>query len=234
MKNFKPKACSLAFVLSLITAVGPVAMAAGPSSYAETWSDARSRLMAGWVDAQAKLITAQATMITAIATANATDAKAMETLEQVRGLSMDNNLKRAKFFYEKKTLNKTFLALQSQKRPSQEEATRYGKASAPQRLSRSQIQPARGKIYWPQVLQREEFADSRLQLECLFNKRQTADSRTDSICQEAQDIAVQMQDELRPLIRQVSPSEYLAARKFIDGLALEAQSPSRIEAVASN
>ena len=215
-------------------------------SQENTRANARTNVFKSWVDAQCKILKAKGDWITSVANANGTNAKTLETLQQVRGLTLDNNLKTAKTFYEKRKLNDGYQGLNTQKRPTQEDAIRYGKAMLPGRPASYELEPARGRIYWPEVLLDEEFADCRIRLNGLFAQRKAAPSfpsvgheaappngRGSNVSRQVQTAAVQMRQQLRSKIRGMTPTEYMAARKFLEKLAHEARFPARIEGVAS-
>ena len=200
-----------------------------------TQATSQTGMFTAWADAQAKMLTAQAGWITAVANANATNAKTLETLQQVRGLVLDNNLKVAKVFYDKRKLCEDYQKLNPCKRPTQENVVRYNQASVPKRPAQFELASARGRISWPDVLLDEEFSDGRIQLESLFAQRKASVSAPgSSVSGEVQTVAVQMRERLQAKIRQMSPEEYLAARRFLDSLAYESRFPARIEGVARN
>ncbi len=203
-------------------------------SQENTRANARTNLFKSWVDAQCKILKAKGDWITAVANANGTNAKTLQTLQQVRSAALDNNLKTAKTFYEKRSLYDGYQGLNTQKRPTQEDAIRYGKATLPGRLASYELEPARGGIYWPEVLLEEEFADCRIRLNGLFAQRSTAPggSRSD-VSRQVQTATAQMRQQLCSKIRGMTPTEYMAARKFLEKLAHEARFPARIEGVAS-
>src|SRR3989344_4074170 len=195
--------------LALVSAVVFCNLLASPLAKAEPPSPWEQYLKAyaATTDAQAKLIGAQAALVTAISNAGATNAKTLETLEQVRGLRMDNDLKRAKTFYDKRALYATHQSLNGKKRPSQEDITRYSQASRPSRLTRPQLSTVSSDDSWPEVLQKEEFSEQRLQLKCLFAQRGATVSY--DIALPVRKIAEEMRVALRSIIRQVPPDQYL-------------------------
>ncbi len=220
--------------LALVSAVVFCNLLAAPLAQAEPPSPWEQYLKAytATADAQAKLIGAQAALVTAISNAGATNAKTLETLEQVRGLKMDNDLKRAKTFYDKRALHAGYQGLNEKKRPNQEDIIRYSKAFRPSRLAGSQLSMVKNEKSWPAVLQREEFSEQRLQLKCLFAQRGATESH--DIALTVQAVAEEMRVALRSMIRQVPPDQYLAGRKFIDGLAYESRFAGQIEGLAKN
>jgi len=195
----------------------------------------QTSMFTAWADAQVKILTAQAGWITAVANANGTNAKTLETLQQVRGLSLDNNLKAAKVFYDKRKLCEDYQKLNPRKRPTQENVVRYNQASVPKRPVQFELASAPGRIYWPDVLLDEEFSDGRIQLESLFVQRKAGPGAPgSSISGEVQTVAAQMRGQLQSKIRQMSPEQYLAARRFLESLAYEARFPARGERLAKN
>jgi hypothetical protein len=200
-----------------------------------TQATAQTSTLTAWADAQAKILTARAGWITAVANANSTDAKTLQTLQQLRSLVLDNNLKAAKTFYDKRKLCEDYRKLNPCKRPTQESMGRYSQASVPKRPVQFELASAPGRIYWPDVLLNEEFTDGRIQVESLFAQRKTvASGPGNSVSGEVQTAAAQMREQLQSKIRQMSPEEYLAARRFLESLAYEARFPARGERVASN
>ena len=53
------------------------------------------------------------------------------------------------------------------------------------------------------------------------------------LLKQARAAAEQLREPLRKLMDESSPAEYLAARRFIDGLEMEAQMPPRIGRMAA-
>jgi hypothetical protein len=200
-----------------------------------TQATSQTGMFSAWADAQAKILTAKSAWITAVANASATNAKTLETLQQVRGLKLDNNLKVAKTFYEKRKLCDDYQKLNPRQRPTQENVVRYNQASVPKRPAQFELASARGRISWPDVLLDEEFSDARILLESLFAQRKPgAGAQGSSVSGEVQTVAVEMREKLQSRIRQMSPEQYLAARRFLEGLAYESRFPARIEGVAAN
>ena len=234
MRSFK-KTVVLATIVTLRIAGGG-SRAVGAAYSREQTSGVESYLQgqAAIAKSAAAWVTAQAAVIKAQAEANATNAQAMETYQKARSLTLDNDLKAAKTFYEKRQMRETYGAMSAPTRATREDLIRYSKASTPERPTSYQLEPVRGKIYWPTVLQGESFLEERVQLESLFAKRKTLEGGVSSpVFGEVQGVAEEMRTELRSKMREISPVEYLAARKFIDALAFEARFPERMEGVAS-
>ncbi len=186
-----------------------------------------SKAGAAWVAAQASVIKARAD-------ADATRATARQTMEQTRTVAIDNDLKAATTFYEKRKLNEAYRMVSAQERPTKEDLIRYSKASTPERPTNYQVDPVRGVVHWPEVFQRDEFLAQRVELDYLFAQRSARRSGLGSEnCHEVKEKTEGMHEVLRSIIGEMSPAEYLAARKFVEALAYEAQFAPNAKNVAS-
>ncbi|MFA7682202.1 MAG: hypothetical protein WCX61_04190 [Candidatus Peribacteraceae bacterium] len=172
-------------------------------------------------EAEAKIIAAQAAMVTAKAGADKTHAEASQIREQIRSLSLDNDLKKATVYYGKRAMHATYNSLaQSKSQPTRDDLIRQSQQYAPKRLTKEQLDPDSGKINWPAILQQDRFLEHRVQLDSLFAKYH--DSSLD-IRGEVQSLSEEMRDELKLLVQEVSPAEYMEAQQFIRSLAYESQ-----------
>jgi len=182
----------------------------------------------------AELTQAQAVLIQAIAQARKLHAETLKMLEERRSMELDNDAKATETFYQKREIRERFLAQRARKRPSRETVVSRCNATKPNRPSASQLDPVRGTIYWPELLQGEAFEEYRTRLEELYAGRTPANSGLASeFCRQVQELASQMAGSLRSMIRQVSPTEYMAAKRFLEGLAYEARFLPEVEGIAS-
>jgi len=246
MDGLKRAACVLAVALVLGMAMDSAALASKSSleayldSYAKmgkkvaAWAksqtavvSAQASSISAWAKAQSTLSGAQVAAIKSAAAVKATSAATRQTLEQVRGQTLDNNLKTVQKFYTKRKLSEGHRALNVRKRPGKEDLIRYAKASASRLSPNYQVQAAEGKVRWPRTLRGEEFLEYRVRVDNLFAGGGGSSPR------QAQEALMQMRSELQSQVRQMSPIEYIAARKFINALALASQSPKPAQAAAS-
>lgn len=182
--------------------------------------------------AQAAMITAQASVIANVASTNAAVGKAADDMERVRAMAMDNDLKAAKAFYDRRKMYVDYQTQHAAQR-AKKDVARRSKATT-ERASVYEVDPLRGRIYWPSALKREEFTDARAQMDTLFAERKVRQAGLGSnFCRQAKMLTGEMRDQLRELVDDLSPAEYLAARKFLDTLSFEAQMAPRIEGVAA-
>jgi hypothetical protein len=201
----------------------------------KTQADTRLGMFNAWISAQCQLLDAQGKWITSVANVNSTNAKTMLTLQEVRKAALDNSLKTAKTFYEKRKCGDDYHKQNPRKRPTCEAILRYSQASLPKRLTPFELASMGGRIRWPGALQGEEFSDGRIRLECLFAQRQSGSSALGgNVAGQVQTVTAQMREQLQSKIRQMSPTDYVAARKFLTRLAYEVRRPAVDDRVASN
>lgn len=184
--------------------------------------------------AQAAIIQAQAALIKSSADAVEAVARAADIREKTRAVFLDNEMKEAKNFYEKRQLHDSFVSARGRKRATKEDLLRYSKAEAPPRAGSYAVAPGQNAIHWPDVLRSEEYADMRIELDCLFQKRQPSDGGHGSdFYHNVNQIASAMRDQLRANVDRFSPAEYIAARRFIDALVREAEVPKGVPGLAA-
>jgi hypothetical protein len=142
-----------------------------------------------------------------------------------RSQHLDNQVKYAQTYWEKKDIYRQ--NTQSTRRPlSAEDYQRLAKDRAPERLDGYQFERATGQIHWPAALQGPEFVAERTRLEALFAQRDVRDSGPGSpTCREIQATTERMLTAHRQQLGQLSPTEYIHVKKFLQGLALEAHQP---------
>lgn len=182
--------------------------------------------------ANAAMIQAQAAVIKASADAVEALTRAADMREKTRGVAMDNDLKSAKYFYEKRQMSSSFQSINSRKRASKEDLIRYSKATTPPAGS-YQVSTSRG-IQWPEILLREDFSLMRIELDSLYQQRKPSEGGLGTeFCHEVQNLTERMRDALREQMDVFSPAEYMAARRFLDTLARDAEVPRGVSGLAA-
>jgi len=231
MRNVYP--ISLVVVVGMLTVFAfgiGVVQAAPPKSEFESKANGIANLQRVGVE----MLKAQAAMVQAVSAARKASAETQKLLQEVRSLDLDNQVKTADTFFQKRSKREEYMARHPRKRPDYETLVRVCNATRPKRLVKSQLDTSRGKIHWPEVLQRGEFEEYRKELEALFALRGSQQFGPGSeISASVQKVTRQMRSELRTMVRDVHQMDYVAAKNFIAGLAYEVQLPPDIEGLAA-
>lgn len=144
--------------------------------------------------------------------------------EEARSRYIDNNKKWMQNYFQMKEQR---MALEAQRkemnRRTNEALAAAAKTSGPRPLSSSALDPVTGQITWPEVLQASQFAALRTELEKLFELRAKAGA-TEATNLKIRSTVEDMTKLLRKQVEKTKANEYMAARKFLDGLDREARS----------
>ncbi len=145
-------------------------------------------------------------------------AQANLTNEQARSVAIDNHKKWAQNYFQLKEERQAYDARQREKNKSSPETLEaVAKSNLPRELGPDSLDPVTGHITWPDVLQKAEYAAQRTELEKLFAQRvETGQAAATFDPIRAQTAA--MAEHLRQHVTGIPAKEYMAARKFLDGL----------------
>ena len=118
----------------------------------------------------------------------------------------------------------------------QARADRFNKSRLPNRLAAAQLDPATGEINWPKALSSAEFAQQRERLQELFLARDADNAGPASeLCSEVKQLVSSMRQDVNKCVSEMAPSEFIAVRHFLGGLAYEAHFGAEpVEQLASN
>jgi len=150
--------------------------------------------------------------------ANKSTAEARIANEQARSAYIDNQKKWAETYYAKRKMYEQ--AQDEQRARDREQRDRYlasQRRTAPPRLNRSQFDAVTGFIDWPTTLTGDAYADQRKKVEELLVARKYTGT-TDESANELRSLVRSMQAELRGHINDMPANDYLAARRFLEGL----------------
>jgi hypothetical protein len=185
--------------------------------------------------ADADMVKSQASWITTIANVRKMTVDTAKLLQEVRSMRLDNRVKACDTYYKKRERRQQYRSQHAEKRPDLETYVRVANATKPERLMKYQFDPDRGKIFWPALLEKPEFAPYREELDALFALGSAKSSGLKGeLLHRVNTLSRQMEDELKSHVRELNQMEYIAAKNFIQGLAYEARFMPQLESVAAN
>jgi hypothetical protein len=114
--------------------------------------------------------------------------------------------------------NRAYRDARRSPRLSHEQYVRIAAQAAPKQLSTNEIDLISGRIHWPALLQKEEFASERASLEKLSLKRAQYGSLGISEHEEAGQLVSTMSVKLKDSIKTASAQQYVAAKNFLKSL----------------
>lgn len=161
--------------------------------------------------------------------ANLLSSEAAINYNKARSLALDNAAKTVSTYFDMRRMNADSRAAERGRRMSREEIYRVSQALLPRRLSPGELDPVTGRVAWPILLRGDDFASYRVDLDRLFAERTQGDLTTDQYLTLLERLG-QMTEELRDQIEVIPTIDYIAAKRFLGSLTIEARAP--IEPVA--
>jgi hypothetical protein len=182
----------------------------------------RSRAEAFNAEAQNKQ--ANAAIINAMANYGKAAAEARKINQETREKSALNDLLETKVYYDKRGLYHTYQDAHRPKRGTPEQYAEWARKAGPTRLAADQLWIKPGYLRWPSVLRHADFADCRGQIDNLLSQRTPTDSGAGSEnCVQIRAQVDSLKKALAAKVKQFKTNDYLAARRFLENVALEAE-----------
>lgn len=154
--------------------------------------------------------------------------------EEAYSRYLDNDLKRTDTYFAKRQRNSSYRAQMRRPRAMPETYARLSHQAAPGRLCPQHFDRVFGTVHWPEVLTWECFKPYREALDVTFAGRGPSDGLGSAAARDIDRFSHEMKCHLKSLVRELNPSEYVAARRFLDSLAYEARFAPGIEGLAAN
>lgn len=154
------------------------------------------------------------------------NAEAAVTFGQAYQQSLENGMAALETLYDMRKRAKTLRMAERGSRPDPETLARFARNGRPDRLSPSELHPPTGRIRWPILIRDEGFADARAQIEEIFQRRADKDRLDAQEFIEVRELTEAMQAELKDGVRQLPPTEYVQAKRFLESVAYEAAQPA--------
>lgn len=148
----------------------------------------------------------------------------LNNYEEARSKYIDNKAKWTETYWKRKRLGEAERRKDyDRKMASYHKYSATRKSGGPTPLSVAELDPYTGKISWPAALESVQYEELRGELEEMLLLR--THTRTDDNSAEIHQKARAMQAELKKNIRGMPANDYIAARKFLDSLALTGRHP---------
>ncbi len=122
--------------------------------------------------------------------------------------------------------NRDYRAAERRPRATREDWIRYAQMGKPRQLSPSELDRVTGDVQWPRLLMQPQFASYRAELDPLFAKRAEYGESTWDDYMRIDRKTKEMQAELKKMIKHIPPQDYMAAKRFLEGLNYENKLPA--------
>ena len=170
----------------------------------------------------------RADLVRGIGDYNYNTSLALINREHARSLFYDNQIKKVDTYFQKRQRNQEYRAAERGPRKTPEDIARYMAKPPVMQLSAQQMDRVTKTIHWPSSLETEPFRVEREAIEAIYASRTPVNSGPGSVSEaQMQQLVKQLRARVKAHTRQLGANNYIAAKRFLDGLSLEA---SRFEA----
>lgn len=159
-----------------------------------------------------------ANVISAKGNYNLSTSAAAVNMTQAQSNEMQNHMQYENTYFQMQKTNQAYRKAQAGPRPTEEQLVRLAREQAPKAVSPSEVNPASGKINWPNVLLEDQFAADRATLEQFSAMKAAHGSLSISDEMAARKTIESMFADLKKQIRVVPPEDYLASRTFLQSM----------------
>jgi len=139
---------------------------------------------------------------------------------------MENQHRKVNGYFALREKNREERAAERRPRATAEQLRRIAATGKPAAVSPSDLDSVTGAISWPTVLEREEYEPFRVALEEVFARRADTGRMEAADLEQAEEASEGMIAELKSHVREIPSHKYIAARRFVESLAYEAQQPA--------
>lgn len=158
---------------------------------------------------------------------NLSTSEAAINYQQARSMEYENRLQGTNTYFEMRQINSAYRAAERGPRITQEDAIRNAAARAPNRMTKTDLDPLTGDIVWPIVLQTDLFAELRGQLDSRYHDRASSGGAIGANgFFEIQQLTEEMLALLKANVADIHPQGYTMAKSFLEGLAYESRFPT--------
>jgi hypothetical protein len=175
----------------------------------------------------------RAAVIQAAGEYNLNTSQAAINYQQAYRASLENSVTYAETYFAKRRINDSYHDAKQGPPPSQETLAQRARQGVPERLDGNQFEPAFGTLFWPAVFNDSEFSADRRELDRLMADRDAQAGVGSEHFRLVADRTAAMEAELRDKIGELTPTEYVQAKKFLKSLAYEARFVPGAEGLAS-
>lgn len=158
--------------------------------------------------------------------ANLANSEAAINMTEAAKRDMENRDQWTDTYFQMRQKNRDYRAAERGPRPTREDFVRMAAAGRPDKLSPSELDSVTGELDWPRGLTQDQFAASRTELEKLFAKRAAYGESTWDDYVQIDATVKKMQADLKDLVRNMPPNDYIASKRFLDSLAFENRQPA--------
>lgn len=175
-----------------------------------------------------------AAVIDAAGQYNLNTSQAAINYEQAYRMSLENSVSYTETYFAKRRINESYRESKQGPPPSQETLAARARQGVPDRLTPEQYEATFGTLFWPAAFDDARFSLDRIRLDRLMADRDAQGGVGSHHFRDVVETTDALKTELQNQIDDMTPTEYVQAKKFLNSVAYEARFVPGAEGLASN
>ena len=145
---------------------------------------------------------------------------------QAQKQEIENRKQWTQTYFEMRRINREARAAESGPKRTQEDWIRLAQAGMPQRLSPSELDSVGGRLTWPILLRKDEYAKDRAVIDKAFTNRATSGTISPEDYAAVRQAIDSIGEQMKKEIRNVSSMDFTTAQRFLKNLNFESRQPA--------
>ncbi len=152
--------------------------------------------------------------------------QAVINMTEARKNEIANRKQWTETYFDMRRINREARAAERGPKRTKEDWIRIAQAGKPQRLSPSELDSVAGKLSWPILLRKDEYAKSRAVVDEAFANRATTGTISPQDYKAVQKATESIAETMKKEIKEVSSLDYITAKRFLKSLSYESRQPA--------
>ncbi|MBN2294285.1 MAG: hypothetical protein JXM70_17790, partial [Pirellulales bacterium] len=147
-------------------------------------------------------------------------------MTEARKKEIENRKQWTETYFDMRRINREARAAERGPKRTKEDWIRFAQAGKPQRLSPSELDSVAGKLSWPILLRKDEFAKERAIVDQAFANRATTGTISPEDYEAVRKATDTIAETMKKDIKKISSLDYITAKRFLKSITYESRQPA--------
>ena len=165
-------------------------------------------------------------VIRSVGIARMDSSQAAINYSQAKQQEIENRKQWTQTYFDMRRINREARAAERGPKRTKEDWIRLAQAGMPERLSPSELDSVGGRLTWPILLRKDEYAKDRAVIDRAFENRATTGTISPQDYEAVQQATDSISKQMKKEIRDVSSLDYTTAKRFLRNLTYDSRKPA--------
>lgn len=185
----------------------------------------------GWGDNRASTVgeshaRGMADIVRSAGQARVDTSQAAINMTEARKNEIENRKQWTETYFDMRRINREAREAERGPKRTKEDWIRLAQAGRPRRLSPSELDSVAGKLSWPILLRKDEYAKQRAVVDQAFANRATTGTISPEDYKAVRNASESIAETMKKNIKKVSSLDYITAKRFLGSLKYESRQPA--------